>query len=402
MDGPAVAELLKSRRPGFTLPGAFYTDEAIHELDLRAIFRRKWISAGFDAEIPNAGDYFSFSIGRTPVMLIRTTEGEVKGLFNTCRHRGSQILPEGHGNCRALVCPYHQWSYSLEGKLRAARGMGRDFDKDAYSLASFAVESIGGTLYICLSESPPDIAPFRSAFEPLISRYRLKEGKVVHHQRLIEKANWKLAMENARECFHCQVGHPELLRPFINSILLDFANTSDEHLAGFVSKLRSHDIPVGPTGGEWFSTAHVPLKPGYQSMTMNGDHAVRKPLAPGLDGLGVLRWHIQPNCYNLAMPDYAFSFSALPISAGETLVHSKWLVHKDAVPEIDYDPAYLQHLLSVTNQQDIALTEANQRGVNSVAYRPGPYVPQDESWCLDFADWYCREMQSYIGESGTA
>lgn len=391
-----VLSLLGSRRPGFTLPQPFYTDPAIFELDLRAIFYRKWLFVAFEAEIPTPGDYLTVNVGVSSIVLVRAPSGEVKGFFNTCRHRGGELVPEGPGHAARFVCRYHQWSYSLEGKCIVARGMGGDFGKEQFSLTPIAVEAVGGTLYICLSESPPDFKPFRDAFEPLVGKYDLKNTKIVHRQEVIEKANWKLAMENARECAHCRIGHPELSGTYINSITLDFDHPTDPHIQKYVPALRELGIAHRPTEGEWFTCGHVPLKPGSKSMTLNGERAVRRLLAEGVEDLGVMRWHLQPHCYNIAMPDYVFTFSVMPLSVDRSLMSSKWLVHKDAEAGVDFDPEALHRLWSTTNLQDISLTELNQRGVNSAGYRPGPYIPEEESWAAAFTDWYCREISGFI------
>src|SRR5690606_34194572 len=116
---------------------------------------------------------------------------------------------------------------------------------------------VGGTIYVCLSDDAPDFEPFRAAFGPLIRRYNLLEGKVVHHQVIIENANWKLAMENARECAHCDIGHPELCLSLVDGFTVD---PDDPANLAFYAKLKSQGIPDRPQEASWFSTGHVPLK----------------------------------------------------------------------------------------------------------------------------------------------
>jgi glycine betaine catabolism A len=395
MSNQYVTSLLGSRRPGFTLPQPFYTDPAIFDLDLDAIFYRKWLFVAFEVEVPTPGDYVTVSVGKSSIVLVRSRSGEVRGFFNTCRHRGAELVAEGSGHCPTFVCRYHQWSYSLDGKCIGARGMGREV-KELSSLVPVAIETVGGTIYICLSDAPPDFKPFRDAFGPLVGRYNLKHAKVVHRQEVIEKANWKLAMENARECAHCRIGHPELAATYINSITLNFDNPTEPHVQGYVARLRERGIPHRPIEGGWFTCGHVPLSPGSESMTLSGERAVRRLLAEGVEDLGVMRWHLQPHCYNIAMPDYVFTFSIMPISVDRSLMSSKWLVHKDAEAGVDFDPEELHKLWSTTNLQDVSLTELNQRGVNSAGYRPGPYIPGEESWAEAFTDWYCREISEFV------
>jgi len=396
MDYSHISQLLKKRKTHFTLPQEFYTEEVVHNFDLQSIFCRHWIFAAFEVELPDAGNYVSLTIGKTSVVLIRNREGLVKGFFNTCRHRGAQILPDGQGRCQRLVCPYHQWTYTLDGQLMRAIGMDEDFEPTSYGLRPIQVECVAGTIFVALSAEAPDFKPFRDAFEPLISRYNLLNGKVVHHQKIIENANWKLAMENARECAHCTVGHPELCLSLVDSFTVD---DSDPHNLAFYSRLKERGIPTTPQEGSWFSTGHVPLKPGIKSMTMDGSYDVKKLLSADATDLGYLRWSLQSHCYNLALPDYVFTFSVMPLSATRTFVHSKWLVHKDAVEGDDYSIDGLRKLWETTNNQDIVLTEINQKGVGSAGYVPGPYMPSAESWCERFTDWYCAEAGKFLEAS---
>lgn len=396
MDYQQIQEIFKSRRPHFTLPQELYVEEDIYKFDLSAIFSRHWIFAAFEVEFPSTGSYISLTVGDTPIVLIRTRAGDIKGYFNTCRHRGAQILAEGQGRCHRMVCPYHQWSYSLDGTLLGAPGMHEDFEKAEFGLRPIRVECVAGTVYIALSDGAPDFNPFREAFEPLISRYNLLEGKVVHAQKIVENANWKLAMENARECAHCEVGHPELCVTLVDSFTID---PDDPLHFAFFSELKKRGIPATPQEGSWFSTGHVPLKTGMKSLTMDGQYDVKKLLNDEVASLGMLRWSLQSHCYNIACPDYVFTFSATPVSATQTMVESKWLVHKDAVEGVDYDVDKLRLLWETTNNQDVRLTELNQRGIRSTGYVPGPYIPGAESWCERFTDWYCNEAMKFLNNT---
>ena len=129
-----VRELLGDRRAFFSLPQPFYNDPAIFELDLAAVFHKRWILAGVECEIPNAGDYFTFSIGSTPIVVVRDQSGAINAFYNTCRHRGSKICLAEKGAVRKLVCPYHQWTYDLSGQLVATGRMHEGFDRDEYGL----------------------------------------------------------------------------------------------------------------------------------------------------------------------------------------------------------------------------------------------------------------------------
>lgn len=390
-----VKALLDERLPGHSLPGGLYSSDAVLDVDLHAIYYRSWLFVAFTIELPSAGEYLALNIGPTPIILIRNRAGEVKGYFNTCRHRGAQIKENGSGKCGRLTCPYHQWSYDLDGRLVGARGMGQAFDKDALGLRPIAVEEVAGTIYVCLSDTPPDFAPFKAAFEPMAERYNMADLKIVHRQTIVEKANWKLAMENARECAHCSVGHPELSRSLVDVITFDYDSPNTPMAQEFIGLLDRQGISL-PVEGDWFWVGHVPLKHGVKAMSVDLEPSCKKPIAEGLENLGYFRWALQPHCYNVALSDYIFTFSAIPVGPETTIIESKWLVHKDAVEGVDYDPERVAELWKLTNIQDIAFSENNQLGVNSFGYRPGPYIPGEEAWCEKFVDWYCEKARAFI------
>ena len=147
----------------FTLPPRFYTSTEIFEEELERIFYSRWIYVACEADIPKPGDYVALKIGRRSFFLQRTEHGEVRGFYNVCRHRGHELVPGEKGNCRRLICPYHNWTYNLDGKLLHARGMDPDFPKEDFGLNPIEVAVIGGLIYVCLtSPAPADIEEVRS------------------------------------------------------------------------------------------------------------------------------------------------------------------------------------------------------------------------------------------------
>jgi len=139
------------------------------------------------------------------------------------------------------------------------------------------------------------------------------------------------------------------------------------------------------------------LNEGFRSMTVDGEHVVKKPMCEAGEGdIGSLRWAIEPHSFCHATADHLFMFSALPVAPNETLVVAKWLVHKDAVEGVDYDVEKLTELWTQTNLQDLALAENNQRGVNALGYTPGPYSQEAETLVMHFVDWYCARAAAYI------
>lgn len=403
MNVPARAlQLLSERKPGHSLPQPFYRDPGLYELDVQAIFQRTWLMIGFEAELPEPGDYLAETIDGSPIVLIRQKDGSISGFHNSCRHRGARLCADGRGRNPRIVCPYHQWTYAIDGKLLSAARMGEDFDKSIHGLRPIAVECVAGCIYVCLSgaEDAPDFAPFRAALEPLLVPHNLREAKLAYTSEIVEQANWKLVIENGRECLHCAACHPEIRVSFPVSTADHGDVGSTRHYDSFAVIMEREGLPIGPNNGPWWQIGRFPLNPGHVSFSLDGKPLVTKPLMSVNGGdVGTLRWAIEPHNFCHVTADNAFMFSAYPIGPQETRVVAKWLVHHDAVEGVDYDIDSLTHVWTQTNLQDRDLAENNQRGVNGMGYVPGPYSPEAETYVNDFVDWYCDRLRAYLTTS---
>ena len=397
IDSEKIAALFAARPPGHSLPQGLYNDAAVFAFDMEAVFARSWIMVGFDVELPQPGSWMACSLGPWPVLITRADDGRLRAFHNTCRHRGSRICAPGRGAARRLVCPYHRWSYELTGELAIATRMGDDFQVADHRLAPVRVESVGGVLYLCLADDPPPIEPLRQAFEPLIAPHCLSQAKLAFESVLVEQANWKLAMENARECYHCAGSHPELARSFPVGATAHFDFREDRRHAAFNDRMTAAGLPLGPAEGDWWQAVRFALNEGCASMTLDGGHGVKKLMCESAGGdIGSLRWSVEPHGFAHATADQLFMFSVVPVGPRETHIVSKWLVHKDAVEGVDYTLDDLTDLWTRTNLQDRELVETNQKGVDSPGYRPGPYSPDAEALTLRFVDWYCRTATAYL------
>jgi len=203
-----LRKLLDRRVPGYALEADFYHEQSILDIEIKAVFEREWVLAGSSSEIPKPGDYLTTTIGQTGVIVILTEDGTIKAYQNSCRHRGSVICLKSKGHANKLVCPYHQWTYSLDGSLLHAGEMPENFNPNEYALLSVNIEILAGLIYVCLSDNPPDFSEFRSQVEPYISPHQPGRCKVAFEMSVIENANWKLVVENNRECYHCAASHP--------------------------------------------------------------------------------------------------------------------------------------------------------------------------------------------------
>ncbi|MGC9271928.1 aromatic ring-hydroxylating oxygenase subunit alpha [Acidiphilium sp.] len=395
--GARISALVATRRPGYSLPQAFYTDPDIFEFDLREIYGRSWLMVGFEVEVAAPGRYLAMTIGRSPIVVWRGQDGVLRGFFNTCRHRGAQIVADGCGAAERLICPYHQWMYDDHGVLRGAGRMPRDFDKSAHGLGAIHVRSIAGTIYVCLAETAPDFGEFHDNLAPMLAPHDVLNARVAAEITLVERGNWKLVMENARECYHCGVGHPELSASFPIDARGNFLSSERVDIAGFKQRMAAIGLASAPVEGGWWQASRFALREGFVSMTLDGAPVVRRPMCAINGGdVGSLRWAVEPHCFCHAVGDFLFMFSALPLGPQETLVVGKWLVHKDAVEGVDYTRDELVMVWNATNLQDRALVETNQRGVNSLGYVPGPYSAQSESLALRFTDWYVDRVRERV------
>jgi len=326
-----IARALDARVAGHSLPQALYIGDAAYAFDLDAIFARSWLFAGFEAEVRGRGDYIAMSIGPSPVLIVRGRDGALRAFHNSCRHRGSLLCKPGTGTLARLTCPYHRWTYGLDGALLAAGRMGEDFDKSLYPLGAIQLETVAGAIFICLADDPPPFDTLRRDLTPLLAPHRLDRAKVAFQSTLVENANWKLVMENGRECYHCPTGHPELSRTFPVGASAHF-DLEGDMTAVFEARMADLGLPVGPAEEDWWQAIRFPLNPEQKSMTMDGQLSVRKLMCEaGAGDIGSLRWAVEPNSFCHSTGDYTFSFSAMPVGPSETHVVSKWLVHEDAV-----------------------------------------------------------------------
>ncbi|SSC65082.1 aromatic ring-hydroxylating oxygenase subunit alpha [Ciceribacter selenitireducens] len=397
-----VLRQLKNRRDGFSLEQPFYIDQDYFRLDMETIWYRDWLFVGHDCEIPRAGNYFTAQIGDYPVVIVRGKDQVIRAFHNTCRHRGHRVCTQDRGASAKLVCPYHQWTYDLDGSLVFARQMGETFDKSEFGLKPVHCESVGGYIFICLANEAADFAPVRATIEPFLAPHRLAEAKVAHRNTIIEKGNWKLVWENNRECYHCAGNHPELCRtyPEAPSATGVQGAKDDPVIAEHWARCEAAGLPseftMDPSGQ--FRVARMPLIQDAESYTLSGKRAVRRPLSDdiGISHIGTMLLFHYPTTWNHILGDHAISFRVLPISAEETAVTTTWLVHKDAVEGVDYDLDELTHVWNMTNDQDRSIVEENAFGIRSPAYEPGPYSVGHEGGVMQFVEWYANFMTNRL------
>ena len=401
----STVEMLQTRKRTFSLPQPFYNDARLFALDMQEIFEKEWLFAGMTCEIPTKGNFMTLDVGDNPIVIVRGGEGTIHAFHNVCRHRGSRLCTKDKGKVAKLVCPYHQWTYELDGRLLfAGSDMGSDFNLDQFGLKPVHVRTAGGFIFINLSDEPPAMDEFLETLEHYLEPYQMDNVKVATESSIVEQANWKLVIENNRECYHCNGAHPELLNSLQEFDDTDDPRATPAYKALVARKQADWDREQVPYQlkrfGQCNRMTRTPMLDGIVSMTMDGKPGCDKLMGrlPNAD-MGSLRILHLPNSWNHFMGDHAIVFRVLPLGPQKTLVTTKWLVHKDAVEGVDYDVARLRQVWDATNDQDRRLAEENQRGINSTAYQPGPYSKTHEFGVIDFIDWYSERMQENLGHS---
>lgn len=400
-----VLRRLQGRVPTTGLEREFYTDEEIFEFDLELIFYREWLFAAHTVELPQTGSYLTLQIGAYPVLLVRARDEVIRAFVNTCRHRGARVCPDSRGTAAKLVCPYHQWTYELDGRLFAARQMGPGFDRTRFGLRPLHCETVGGYIFVCLGADAPDFAPIRKQLEPYLAPHRLAEARVAFESTIIEEGNWKLVWENNRECYHCAVNHPELARVYPDTPTITSVSgaADDPNIVEHWHRCEAAGLPgqfqLSPDGQ--LRTARMPLLASTVSYTSSGEPAVKRPLSdaiPRETNIGALLVFHYPTTWNHFLADHAITFRVLPLAPTRTQLTTKWLVHRDAVEGVDYILDDLTRVWLATNDQDSRIVRENQIGMNSPTYEPGPLSHTHESGVSQFVDWYCSRLQSRFGK----
>ncbi|MEJ2714521.1 MAG: aromatic ring-hydroxylating dioxygenase subunit alpha [Acidihalobacter sp.] len=341
-------------------------------------------------------------VGAYEVVIVRAQDGEIRAFQNTCRHRGSLICKEREGQVAKLVCPYHRWTYELDGTLIWAGDMGAEFDASKHGLKTVSLRHLDGLIYICLSDTPPDFESFAELAHRYLEVHDLANAKVAYTSTIVEKGNWKLVWENNRECYHCSSNHPSLCRSF--SLDPEVAGVAAD---GSVSaSLQAHfdrcEAAGAPAqfrlaGGGQFRLARMPLQANALSYTLDGKPAVARNLGRvAIPDAGPLLMFHYTTTWNHFLPDHSLTFRVMPISTTETEVTTTWLVNKDAVEGVDYDLKCLTEVWVATNNEDREVVETNQWGIFSPAYVPGPYSPDQESGVAQFVDWYVDRIEKAL------
>ena len=336
-----------------TLDREYFVSPEIFEQEHERIFYRSWLLVGHICQLEKPGSYFLYELQRESVIVLRDANGDIRAFHNHCRHRGSRLCRDAHGTLgNAIVCPYHAWSYELDGTLRGVPAMSEvaGFDGSAYPLHPVGLTNWEGFLFINFEKTPQ---PFASALPGLSGRFKswqVSELRAVDRRIYDVDANWKMFVHNFSECYHCPLAHPQLNK------LTPFRNTEN-------------DLDEGPVlgGPMWMSDRNG-------SMTVDG-----KRCAPPFKGLTdeerarVYYYTLFPGAFLSFHPDYVMAHRLIPLAIDRTRIVCEWYFHPDAIALPDFDPSPAVQFWDTTNRQDWDLCVNAYHGVASRAWVAGPY-----------------------------
>ncbi len=408
-DTPAevMRRLAANTRVGYSFDQEFYTSDAVFKADMDVVVSHKWILAGHVSRIPKKGDYFLFRIGAEQIIIIRENADTVRAFFNVCRHRGSTICQAESGNTPKLVCPYHAWTFGLDGRLLAARLMPADFDKTENSLFACHIRIFHGLIFVNLTEEEPvDFDVTFGDMGPILAYQGIETARIAHAGSYPTDANWKLVVENFFECYHCVPSHPEFCSMHAaESIVAVGAGPSSgpaDAIASFTPKLKAWEAQAAAVGrpigniDEPPSSSHLRLlmqrmnKEGRASETQDG--SAPAPLMGERTRADGGRMHLSFSPFSQIVADdhFAILFLFTPRAALQSDVEMIWLVNGKATEaEVDIDKMIWGY--HATTSQDKIITENNQAGIMSSRYRPGRYSDQEGS-VIKFQKWYLNQF----------
>jgi Rieske 2Fe-2S family protein len=347
----------RENKPAFTLPARYYTDADVFRREIESFFCRSWICAGRVEAIANPGDYFLREFAGESLIVVRDRAGSLRAFYNVCRHRGTRMCTRGEGNFgERIQCPYHGWTYGLDGRLLGAPHMeGANFAREDYPLREIQTSVWDGHIFLHLdgAAEPLDrrLGPLPHKFAP----WSMQDLRL--HRRITYDvaANWKLAVLNYNECLHCPFLHPAL------NCLTDYLGADNE-----------------PAAGRYIGGA-MGFRPGVETMSTDGRR--RRAYLPGLsddERRRVYYYAILPNLLLSLHPDYMMVHTLWPVAVNHTRILCEWYFHPDEMAKPDFQADDAIEFWDTTNREDWAIVEQSQLGIQSRAYVPGPYSPREE------------------------
>ena len=366
-----------------TLGREFYFSEEIFGREKERIFYREWLCAGREEELPAAGDYLVVEVTGESILVVRTGEGTLAAHYNVCRHRGSRLVADlGGGSLgRSIRCPYHAWTYNLDGSLRTAPHLDEEagFNESDMGLHPVGVQSWGGFFFLNLTPAEAssrryDLPTQLGPIPERLQRYPLAELRSARRLVYEVQANWKVLLENYNECYHCGPVHPELCR-----LVPAFKQRGGSEL--------DWERGIPHREGAWtFTTTGTTNRQPFQGL--NDDELIRHK--------GEL---IYPNLMISLSADHVTAYTLWPLDPSRTRVVCDFLFHPVEIEQPAFNPADAVDFWDLVNRQDWGICENVQRGMQSRVFEHGYYAPMENA-SLDIRR-YIQEHLGAIGSSGS-
>lgn len=346
------------------MPARAYTDPAWFALEMDRVFARMWIAAGRADQIAQPGAFIRRDVAGASVLIVRGADGSIRAHHNVCRHRGTQLCTESSGTFHGSIqCPYHAWTYGLDGRLLAAPQMDEvdGFDRSQFPLKAVACEVWDGHIFINLADAPGALRDQLGELPARFAPYAMQDLRLVHRIEYDIATNWKLVVQNYNECLHCPVIHPLLNRM--------------HHYLG------AENVPSTET----YCGGAMGFKDGVETLSRDGK--LRRAFLPGLgarDRAQVNYFAIYPNFLLTLHPDYMMTITIWPRDCGHTRLIAEWHFHPDEIakPGFVYEDAV--EFWDATNREDWAISEQSYAGISSRGYQPGPYSAREtQLWEFD-------------------
>ncbi len=344
---PALSE-------GRTLPAEAYTSPDVFDWEITHFFEGGWVCIGRSEDLGTPGDQRAFRLGGEGILVARDDSGTLRGFYNTCRHRGHELLEPGTArNLRGIKCPYHAWVYRLDGTLGAAPRFGdqRGFDRSDYPLVPARIHEWGGWVFANPDAAAPAFEEYAGTLAELVAPWEPERLVVAERHDYTIAANWKTITENYHECYHCPSIHPALceVTPVDSGANL-------------------------PHDGMWVGGS-MELKDSAKTMSLTGEsHGVPIRGLSDVQRREVYYFGLFPNLLISLHPDYVMTHRFEPVAAGETRVECQWLFPPEATELEDFSPAYASEFWDITNREDWLACESVYRGLGSEGSRQGPFA----------------------------
>lgn len=348
-----------------TLPAGYYTDADRFLREIEKLYFASWICAGRTEQIAEPGDYFLRELGGESIIITRDASGAPRAFYNVCRHRGTRMCTAPAGKLPGRIqCPYHGWSYGLDGSLMGAPHMDEtSFSRQDYPLHSLQCDVWDGHVFIHFGQRPVLLVDHLADLPQKFAHWGMQDLRL--HKRIVYdvKANWKLVILNYNECLHCPVLHPALNR------LTDYLGADNE----------------SPTSA--YMGGAMGFRGAAETMSMDGRR--RRDYLPALSGeerRRVCYYTIYPNLLLSLHPDYMMTHTLWPKAVDRTEIVCEWHFHPAETAKPDFQANDAIEFWDLTNRQDWGIVELSQAGIQSRAYTPGPYSSREELLHI-FDEW---------------